>query len=100
MAAILRPMTRLGEFVDVHITRAQKIVALIVGIIALAAALGGGIVWLSHLWRDASHASREQALVTEAASPTGYSATRCQGRSGSGTDRVAEAEVVVYQHLL
>ena len=39
-------MSRLGQFIDVHVTRAQEVVALIVGVIALVSAIVGGVVFI------------------------------------------------------
>jgi len=39
-------VSRLGEFIDVHVTRAQQVVALIVGLIAIVSAVVGGVVYV------------------------------------------------------
>lgn len=45
-------MAGLGQFIDVHVTRAQKVVALIVGAITLVTAIVGGAVWVSRKLAD------------------------------------------------
>lgn len=77
-------MSRIGDFIDVHVTRAQKIVALLVGIITLIAAIAGAVVWLNKKLAAPSHASeRSWAPLVDAPSPSNVWGPERLGRAAA-----------------
>lgn len=67
----VRAMGRMGDFVDVHVTRAHKIVALIVGVIALIGSVIAGAAWVYGKFESdhKAHSEEWQARVTTDAAP-------------------------------
>ncbi|WP_142253860.1 DUF11 domain-containing protein [Mycobacterium sp. NS-7484] len=67
-------MGRWGDWIDIHVTRAHKIVALIVGLISLITSAVVGITvavrWIGD--EEKSEPEPWQAQVSDAASPTGW----------------------------
>ncbi|NDZ93330.1 hypothetical protein G3I13_01960 [Streptomyces sp. SID6673] len=60
-------MGRAGDFIDVHVTRAQKVVALITGVIVLCTSIAAGVAWVNR-----SEASTAEAGSTPLSDGPGF----------------------------